>query len=131
MFGLILWLIGGSKAEQWLRFDTRIFDFILLPAIIFEGGYSLKKKGLFNNLATVLMYSVIGTVISTVFIGYMLYVFARYAHVNSVGTYDWKRRVQFSLTFLLFSRYIKSCGGIGFRCDHQCNRSSGNNCVTE
>jgi NhaP-type Na+/H+ or K+/H+ antiporter len=87
LFGLVIYLIGGSKAEAWLKFDTRIFDFILLPAIIFEGGYSLKKRGLFDNMATVILYAVAGTLISTVFIGFMLFVFAKFAHVASIGKY--------------------------------------------
>jgi sodium/hydrogen exchanger 8 len=85
LLGLIYWL-AGAHTNQLLQFDIRIFDYVILPVIIFEGGYSLKRKSLLKNMATVITYAVLGTLISTLFIGLMAYFFARYAHVSSVDT---------------------------------------------
>ncbi|KAL0482601.1 endosomal/prevacuolar sodium/hydrogen exchanger [Acrasis kona] len=76
--GFIVGLINhltGNNFGDFLQFNTFLFDFIIIPIIIFESGYSLKKK---------VLYAVLGTLISALFIGFMLFVFAKYAGVDSV-----------------------------------------------
>lgn len=40
--------------------------FALLPPIIFEAGFSMRKRGFFDNLVPILLYAVVGTMIATV-----------------------------------------------------------------
>jgi sodium/hydrogen exchanger 8 len=88
LFGLVLGLlnwISDFRLHTVLEFDTNVFDFLIIPAIIFESGYSLKKRGLFKNILTISLYAVIGTLISTIFVGLSLFIFARFLGVRSVG----------------------------------------------
>lgn len=50
-----------------------LFFFLILPPIIFEAGYNVKKKEFFSNFFTISLYAVIGTIISTLIIGYSVY----------------------------------------------------------
>lgn len=71
--GLIMNLFDqGNQNEEslFIMFKPEIFFFIILPPIILDAGYTLKKANFFHNIFPILMYAVIGTFISTVFIGY-------------------------------------------------------------
>jgi len=46
---------------------------LLLPPIIFEAGYTLKKKEFFANFWTIALFAVAGTIVSTVIIGFLVY----------------------------------------------------------
>jgi len=78
MVGLIVGglarLIYPSKEElRFLTFEPELFFFLLLPPIIFEAGYSLKKKDFFANFWTIGLFAVMGTIVSTFIVGYCVY----------------------------------------------------------
>lgn len=54
-------------------FDPEIFFNIILPPIIFYAGYSLKRKYFFRNLGTILTFAIIGTSLSALLIGSLMY----------------------------------------------------------
>eukprot|EP00981_Chlorochromonas_danica_P006713 scaffold1463_cov189-Ochromonas_danica.AAC.8 len=58
---------------NFLSFEPELFFFLLLPLLIFEAGYSLKKRDFFANFWTISLYAVFGTIISTFVIGYTIY----------------------------------------------------------
>lgn len=67
-------LVYPSVEElNFLSFEPELFFFLLLPPIIFEAGYSLKKKEFFANFWTISLYTVFGTLISTFVIGFLVY----------------------------------------------------------
>lgn len=67
-------LIYPSKEElKFLTFEPELFFFLLLPPIIFEAGYSLKKKDFFANIWTISLFAVGGTIVSTFIVGYLVY----------------------------------------------------------
>eukprot|EP01041_Mallomonas_annulata_P001504 gene1504-2899_t len=67
-------LVYPSKEElQFLSFDPQLFFFLLLPPIIFEAGYSLKKKEFFANFWTISLFAVGGTIVSTFVVGFLVY----------------------------------------------------------
>lgn len=67
-------LVYPSEEElEFLTFEPELFFFLLLPPIIFEAGYSLKKKEFFANFWTVALFAVAGTIVSAFIIGYAVY----------------------------------------------------------
>lgn len=71
--GLARVLSPSQEELDFLSFEPEIFFFLLLPPIIFEAGYSLRKKSFFANFWTILLYAVGGTLVSTFIIGYAIY----------------------------------------------------------
>ena len=70
--------LANPSAEEMevLSFQPELFFFLLLPPIIFEAGYTLNKKGFFSNFTTIALYAVVGTLISTLVVGFLSYAVA-------------------------------------------------------
>ena len=57
-------------------FSPEIFFFLLLPPIMIEAGYTLKRKQFFKNFGTISLYAFAGTFVTCMAFGLLLYVFA-------------------------------------------------------
>jgi sodium/hydrogen exchanger 8 len=71
--GLARLVYPSAEELNFLTFEPELFFFLLLPPIIFEAGYSLKKKDFFANFWTISVFAVFGTIVSTFVIGYLVY----------------------------------------------------------
>ena len=74
LIGGLAKLLSPSQEEMdFLSFEPELFFFLLLPPIIFEAGYSLRKKSFFANFWTISLFAIGGTLVSTFIIGYSIY----------------------------------------------------------
>ena len=72
LLGMVLRQLGAESApslRSLLFFDEEMFLYVLLPPIIFEAGFSIEKRFFFNNLATILLFAVVGTLLTTFVVG--------------------------------------------------------------
>ncbi|KAG8370673.1 hypothetical protein BUALT_Bualt13G0007700 [Buddleja alternifolia] len=62
--GIILLLATKGRSSRILVFNEELFFIYVLPPIIFNAGFQVKKKQFFKNFTTISLFGAVGTVIS-------------------------------------------------------------------
>lgn len=62
--GIVILLTTGMKSSHLLVFSEDLFFIYLLPPIIFNAGFQVKKKQFFRNFITIMLFGAIGTLVS-------------------------------------------------------------------
>ncbi|XP_027363016.1 sodium/hydrogen exchanger 2-like [Abrus precatorius] len=62
--GVVILLFSGGTSSHILVFSEDLFFIYLLPPIIFNAGFQVKKKQFFVNFITIMLFGAIGTLIS-------------------------------------------------------------------
>ncbi|KAL2325445.1 hypothetical protein Fmac_024503 [Flemingia macrophylla] len=62
--GIVILMFSGGKSSHILVFSEDLFFIYLLPPIIFNAGFQVKKKQFFVNFMTIMLFGAIGTLIS-------------------------------------------------------------------
>ncbi|KAL0560713.1 hypothetical protein IC582_001126 [Cucumis melo] len=62
--GTIILVCSKGKNSHILTFNEEVFFIYLLPPIIFNAGFQVKKKQFFHNFLTIMLFGVIGVFIS-------------------------------------------------------------------
>ncbi|KAK6229812.1 hypothetical protein SCA6_018763 [Theobroma cacao] len=62
--GTVILFLSKGKSSHILRFSEELFFMYLLPPIIFNAGFQMKKKQFFQNFITIMLFGVIGVFIS-------------------------------------------------------------------
>uniref|UniRef100_A0A2P2KLD8 Sodium/hydrogen exchanger n=1 Tax=Rhizophora mucronata TaxID=61149 RepID=A0A2P2KLD8_RHIMU len=62
--GIIILLSTGWRSSRILLFSEELFFIYLLPPIIFNAGFQVKKKQFFRNFITIVLFGAVGTLIS-------------------------------------------------------------------
>ncbi|XP_047044208.1 sodium/hydrogen exchanger 4-like [Lolium rigidum] len=62
--GAFIFLLSKGKNSRILRFDEQLFFNYVLPPIIFNAGFQVKKKQFFHNFLTIMSFGVLGVFIS-------------------------------------------------------------------
>ena len=86
----------GEPASLDVATSSKMHDiiyYLMLPPIIFEAGYTMRKHRFFANFGTILLYAIIGTGVSIVATGLLLYL------VSSQGVINTSLTVSQSLLF--------------------------------
>ncbi|GKV39030.1 hypothetical protein SLEP1_g46865 [Rubroshorea leprosula] len=66
--GVVILLTSGWKSSHLLVFSEDLFFIYLLPPIIFNAGFQVKKKQFFRNFMTIMMFGAVGTLISFIIV---------------------------------------------------------------
>ncbi|XP_022981445.1 sodium/hydrogen exchanger 4 [Cucurbita maxima] len=66
--GTIILVCSKGKDSHILTFNEEVFFMYLLPPIIFNAGFQVKKKQFFHNFLTIMLFGVIGVFISALII---------------------------------------------------------------
>lgn len=90
VFGLLVGLmsiVGGKHValHNHLNLDNTIFFDVLLPPIIYQGGFSIKRQAFFRNFPAIISTAVLGTVIATCVTGSVLFYAGRYEIVTRLS----------------------------------------------
>lgn len=83
--GVVILLISGGKSSHLLVFSEDLFFIYLLPPIIFNAGFQVKKKQFFRNFITIMLFGAVGTLISCTIISLGVIQFFKKL---DVGTFD-------------------------------------------
>lgn len=67
-------------------FEPEILYYILLPPIIFDAGYSLKKQHFFQNFGSILVFAIFGTFVSAFLIAAILFFLAKAGVIHHLDT---------------------------------------------
>ncbi|XP_059443189.1 sodium/hydrogen exchanger 4-like [Corylus avellana] len=66
--GAIILVLSKGKNSHILTFNEELFFIYLLPPIIFNAGFQVKKKHFFQNFLTIMLFGVVGVFISLIII---------------------------------------------------------------
>ncbi|CAA7037554.1 unnamed protein product [Microthlaspi erraticum] len=67
--GVVILLISNGKSSHLLVFSEDLFFIYLLPPIIFNAGFQVKKKQFSRNFVTIMLFGAAGTVFKHLDIG--------------------------------------------------------------
>lgn len=70
--GLIMWF-AGIPEDRLKPLTPNLFFLYMLPPIVMDAGYHMPNRLFFDNLFTILLYAVIGTIWNALAIGLSLY----------------------------------------------------------
>lgn len=78
--GFVLHVTDNKKYISNINdFYINFFLLILLPPLVFESAYNLKRKDFFRNIGSILMFAVVGTLISIFTIAGFLLLFSHFS----------------------------------------------------
>ncbi|KAJ6723489.1 SODIUM/HYDROGEN EXCHANGER [Salix koriyanagi] len=66
--GTLILLTTKGRSSRVLLFDEQFFFIYLLPPIIFNAGFQVKKKQFFRNFMIITLFGAVGTLISFIII---------------------------------------------------------------
>ncbi|CAO2832703.1 unnamed protein product [Amaranthus hypochondriacus] len=87
--GVVILLISGGKSSHLLVFSEDLFFIYLLPPIIFNAGFQVKKKQFFRNFITIMMFGAVGTLVSFTIISLGAMIFFKKMDIGSLDLIDY------------------------------------------
>ncbi|CAJ1976171.1 unnamed protein product [Sphenostylis stenocarpa] len=87
--GTVVLFVTNFQSAKILIFSEDLFFLYLLPPIIFNAGFQVKKKQFFKNFTTILLFGVIGTVISFCLISVGALMLIQWIGIANLGIKDY------------------------------------------
>ncbi|XP_021281573.1 sodium/hydrogen exchanger 2-like [Herrania umbratica] len=87
--GVIILLTSRGKSSHLLVFSEDLFFIYLLPPIIFNAGFQVKKKQFFHNFITIMLFGAVGTLISCTIISLGVIQFFKEMDIGSLDIGDY------------------------------------------
>ncbi|KOM55032.1 hypothetical protein LR48_Vigan10g092400 [Vigna angularis] len=87
--GTVVLFVTNFKSAKILIFSEDLFFLYLLPPIIFNAGFQVKKKQFFKNFTIILLFGVIGTVISFCLISVGALMLIQWIGISNLGIKDY------------------------------------------
>ncbi|KAA8536900.1 hypothetical protein F0562_029378 [Nyssa sinensis] len=87
--GVVVLLLSNGQSSRILVFSEELFFIYLLPPIIFNAGFQVKKKQFFKNFSIILLFGVFGTIISFCLISLGAFLLFRRIGVKSLTLQDY------------------------------------------
>ncbi|XP_057512470.1 sodium/hydrogen exchanger 1-like [Actinidia eriantha] len=87
--GAVVLLIRKGQSSRLLVFSEELFFIYLLPPIIFNAGFQVKKKQFFKNFSIILMFGICGTIISFCLISLGAFLLFKRIGVTTLGVKDY------------------------------------------
>ncbi|KAK8508875.1 hypothetical protein V6N13_090827 [Hibiscus sabdariffa] len=87
--GAVVLFVSKGNSSRILVFSEDLFFLYLLPPIIFNAGFQVKKKQFFKNFTIILMFGIFGTVISFCLISFGAFLLFKRIGVKSLNTQDY------------------------------------------
>ena len=110
-FGIVLSRLPTASAEPFWAFEPEVFFYGLLPPIIFDAGYSLKRRLFLRNLAPILSFAVVGTLLSAVTTAGMLLLGGVFGWIDD-GIFGGISSVDGVLSCLLYGALISATDAV-------------------
>lgn len=85
---VILWFTKGIENVEIFTFKQGIFFDFLLPPIIYNSGYNMRRKKFFQNLGNVAIFGLGVTFVCFAFYTIMTYLLIHYQLLDMVQYYD-------------------------------------------
>lgn len=77
LVGLVIRYVSSlDQLTKIITFDPVFFFLVLLPPIIFESGYNMKKRHFFKNILSICLLAFVGTFVSCMIFGLLIYLFS-------------------------------------------------------
>uniref|UniRef100_A0A0E0PX23 Cation/H+ exchanger transmembrane domain-containing protein n=1 Tax=Oryza rufipogon TaxID=4529 RepID=A0A0E0PX23_ORYRU len=98
--GAIIFLLSEGKNSRILRFDEQLFFIYVLPPIIFNAGFQVKKKQFFHNFLTIMSFGIFGVFISVAIVSTGCYWLFPKVGFGDLGAVDYLDLILFTTTAL-------------------------------
>uniref|UniRef100_A0A915I6J1 Cation/H+ exchanger domain-containing protein n=1 Tax=Romanomermis culicivorax TaxID=13658 RepID=A0A915I6J1_ROMCU len=73
LLGGLFYVEHAVETLKFLNYDEKTFFLFLLPPIILEAAYSLRDRAFVENIGTILLFAVVGTLLNIFLVGPVLY----------------------------------------------------------
>nr|WFD52757.1 NHX11 [Nitraria sibirica] len=87
--GIVILLTTNGQSSHLMVFSEDLFFIYLLPPIIFNAGFQVKKKQFFRNFMTIMLFGAIGTLISFIIISLGAIHFFKKMNIGSLKIGDY------------------------------------------